>query len=55
MARNKNRQQGKQQTDSERGTEQPPKGPAPRPEAMRPQVTPADIAHKGRQKRFGHN
>jgi hypothetical protein len=56
MAKNKNRQQAKQQRPSaERGPEQPQGSSATRSDKIGSPVTPADIAHKGRRKRFGHN
>ncbi|WP_166630041.1 hypothetical protein [Streptomyces sp. GC420] len=56
MAKNKNRQQAKQQRPSaERGADQAP-GAGPEPsEPMHSPVATGDMAHKGRQKRFGHN
>ncbi|WP_405799973.1 hypothetical protein [Streptomyces sp. NBC_01506] len=61
MAKNKNRDRGKHQDRSpaERGGEQSSSSSTSSSEAkaeqIRDQVTPSDVAHKGRQKRFGHN
>ncbi|WP_164873030.1 hypothetical protein [Streptomyces resistomycificus] len=54
MAKNKNRE--RKQSQSERGPQtarQSPMEPQVEPHAT--QVTPGDMARKGRQKRFGHN
>ncbi|MFI6081697.1 hypothetical protein ACIBBB_12085 [Streptomyces sp. NPDC051217] len=58
MAKNKNRDRGKQQdrSSTERGAEQPSSSSTEaKAEQIQSQVTPSDVAHKGRQKRFGHN
>ncbi|MFE9437741.1 hypothetical protein ACFYO2_01785 [Streptomyces sp. NPDC006602] len=54
MAKNKNRE--RKQSQSERGqqTAEQPSMETPS-EHRTTQVTPGDMAHKGRQKRFGHN
>ncbi|WP_381799508.1 hypothetical protein [Streptomyces niveus] len=58
MAKNKNRDRGKHQDRSttERGSEQSSSSPSEaKAEQIQQQVTPSEGAHKGRQKRFGHN
>lgn len=57
MAKNKNRDRGKHQDRSsdERGAEQSSSSTDAKAEQIQQQVTPSDVAHKGRQKRFGHN
>ncbi|MFI7497219.1 hypothetical protein ACIBVL_01680 [Streptomyces sp. NPDC049687] len=52
----KNRKQDRKQPQSERG-QQPAQQSSMQDHAEQQiaQVTPADIARKGRQKRFGHN
>lgn len=58
MAKNKNRDRGKHQdrSDAERGSEQSSTSSTEaKAEQIQQQVTPSDVAHKGRQKRFGHN
>ncbi|MER6345557.1 hypothetical protein ACWC10_20655 [Streptomyces sp. NPDC001595] len=54
MAKNKNRE--RKQPQSERGRQQSAQSTMePQDEQHTTQVTPGDIARKGRQKRFGHN
>ncbi|GGJ95879.1 hypothetical protein GCM10011583_29310 [Streptomyces camponoticapitis] len=58
MAKNKNRDRGKHQdrSSTERGAEQPSSSSTEaKAEQIQSQVNPSDVAHKGRQKRFGHN
>lgn len=54
MAKNKNRERKQSQTAR---APQPAQHPSaePRTEQHGPQITPGDIARKGREKRFGHN
>jgi len=52
MAKNKNRD--RKQPQSERA-QQAPQSPIDTQDQPSPQVTPGDLARKGRQKRFGHN
>ncbi|MGK5631338.1 hypothetical protein [Streptomyces sp. URMC 123] len=59
MAKNKNRDRSKQQSRAS-GAEQAEQqsrssSMEAQAERMGTKVTPADVAHKGRQKRFGHN
>ncbi|MEU2514802.1 hypothetical protein [Streptomyces syringium] len=55
----KNRKQNREQQKSsaaERGTQQAKRSSMEaQADQRQSQVTPADVAHKGRQKRFGHN
>ncbi|MGW1542776.1 hypothetical protein ACWCPM_21490 [Streptomyces sp. NPDC002309] len=54
MAKNKNRDRKQQQTG--RATRQPEQQSAePMSEQQAAQPSPIDTAHKGRQRRFGHN
>ncbi|MGX2997793.1 hypothetical protein JNUCC64_26590 [Streptomyces sp. JNUCC 64] len=59
MAKNKNRKHGGQQNRSsaaERGTQDAQRSSIEsQAEQRQTQVTPGDVARKGRQKRFGHN
>ncbi|MFD4138041.1 MULTISPECIES: hypothetical protein [unclassified Streptomyces] len=56
MAKNKNRERSQKSSPAERGQQQAAKSSMEaQAEQRASQVTPADIAHKGRQKRFGHN
>ncbi|MFB7503904.1 hypothetical protein [Streptomyces broussonetiae] len=58
MAKNKKQDRSQQQhaSQAERGQEQAQKSSAEaRNEQHLSQMTPADVARKGRQKRFGHN
>ncbi|MGK5640065.1 hypothetical protein ACSNOK_17360 [Streptomyces sp. URMC 126] len=53
MAKNKKQDRSQQKAaQTERGQEQAQKSAM---EAHSTRVTPADVAHKSRQKRFGHN
>ncbi|MFF2216402.1 hypothetical protein [Streptomyces antibioticus] len=52
----KNKKQDRKQPQSERGQQQAQQSSMQdQAEQRLSQVTPADIARKGRQKRFGHN
>ncbi|PAZ15496.1 hypothetical protein CLM62_13895 [Streptomyces sp. SA15] len=52
----KNKKQDRKQPQSERGQQQAQQSSVETQAEHRPtQVTPGDIARKGRQKRFGHN
>ncbi|CAL9607690.1 hypothetical protein SUDANB105_05554 [Streptomyces sp. enrichment culture] len=54
MAKNKNRD--RKQPQSERGRQQAQQSTIePQAEQDAQQMSPGDFAHKGRQKRFGHN
>ncbi|WP_199815434.1 hypothetical protein [Streptomyces griseus] len=53
MAKNKNRD--RKQSQSDRGQQAPQSVMEPQNEQHAAQVPPGDLAHKGRQKRFGHN
>ncbi|ANS64616.1 small hydrophilic protein [Streptomyces lincolnensis] len=54
MAKNKNRE--RKQPQSERGQQQAERSSTEaQAEQRMTQVTPSDIARKGKQKRFGHN
>ncbi|MBD0842662.1 hypothetical protein AB0I00_01130 [Streptomyces sp. NPDC050803] len=54
MAKNKNRE--RKQPQSERGQQQAQQSSMEAQAEQRlSQVTPADVARKGKQKRFGHN
>ncbi|MFI9174461.1 hypothetical protein [Streptomyces lincolnensis] len=54
MAKNKNRE--RKQPQSERGQQQAERSSMEaQAEQRMTQVTPSDIARKGKQKRFGHN
>lgn len=58
MAKNKNRDRGKHQDRSttERGSEQSSSSSSDaKAEQIQERVTPSDVPHKGREKRFGHN
>ncbi|MEU0404846.1 hypothetical protein ABZ318_32450 [Streptomyces sp. NPDC006197] len=57
MAKNRNQTRGqKQQSPAERGTQQAQQSALEsQAEQRASQVTPGDMARKGRQKRFGHN
>ncbi|MEU4211486.1 hypothetical protein AB0F13_16050 [Streptomyces sp. NPDC026206] len=56
MAKNKNRKQPQSSSAAERGQQQAKRSSMEsQTEQRQSQVTPADVAHKGRQKRFGHN
>ncbi|WP_187283381.1 hypothetical protein [Streptomyces sp. t39] len=57
MAKNKNRERSQQKSSpAERGRQEAEKSSMEaQAEQRMSQVTPSDIAHKGRQKRFGHN
>lgn len=52
----KNKKQDRRQPQSERGQhEAQQSSPASQTETRMTQVTPGDMARKGREKRFGHN
>ncbi|MBC9724579.1 hypothetical protein [Streptomyces sp. TRM68367] len=52
----KNKKQERRQPQSARGGQQAEQiSLEPQSEPRAPQVTPGDMARKGRQKRFGHN
>ena len=54
MAKNKNRERKQPQTErSQQASQQP--SMEPQADQRIAQVTPDDVARKGRQKRFGHN
>ncbi|MFR9795584.1 hypothetical protein ACL02U_06690 [Streptomyces sp. MS06] len=53
MARNKNRD--RKQSQAERGVRTAQKASMEPQIEQHPQVTPGDVARKGREKRFGHN
>ncbi|MFF3330775.1 hypothetical protein ACFYWX_14630 [Streptomyces sp. NPDC002888] len=53
MAKNKNRDRKPSQSD--RAQQTPQSVMEPPNEQHASQATPGDLAHKGRQKRFGHN
>lgn len=57
MAKNRNNDRGRQQTRSsaQAPQESRPAAKEHASEAMDAPITPATVAHKGRQKRFGHN
>ena len=56
MAKNKKQQREQKSSPAERGTQQAKSASLEAQAEQRAQsVTPSDIAHKGRQKRFGHN
>ncbi|MFF3321830.1 hypothetical protein [Streptomyces sp. NPDC002889] len=56
MAKNKNRDRSQKSSAAERGAEQARSSAMEaQAEQRQSQVTPSDVAHKGRQKRFGHN
>ncbi|MEV0780324.1 hypothetical protein ACIBLA_11740 [Streptomyces sp. NPDC050433] len=59
MAKNKNRDRNKQHQDrstTERGGEQSSSSSSEtRAEQIQERVTPSEVPHKGREKRFGHN
>jgi hypothetical protein len=57
MAKNKKQDRSRQQSQSaERGQQQAQKSSIEaQSEQRQTQVTPGDLARKGRQKRFGHN
>ncbi|MEU1278999.1 hypothetical protein [Streptomyces sp. NPDC005805] len=56
MAKNKNRDRDRKQSPAERGQQAARKSSMEaEAEHRMTQVTPADVASKGRQKRFGHN
>ncbi|GHC71072.1 hypothetical protein GCM10010507_57540 [Streptomyces cinnamoneus] len=56
MAKNKNRQQPSKQSAAERGQQQAKSSSMESQSEQRSsQVTPGDLARKGKQKRFGHN
>ena len=57
MAKNKNRDRNKQQAPtSDRSSEQDKSSSMEdRSEQVQQRITPSDVAHKGREKRFGHN
>ncbi|CAM5267904.1 hypothetical protein SHIRM173S_07583 [Streptomyces hirsutus] len=54
MAKNKNRERKQPQTARAQQTAQHPSA-EPQTEQHGPQITPGDVARKGREKRFGHN
>ncbi|WP_181383663.1 hypothetical protein [Streptomyces sp. NWU339] len=54
MAKNKNRER-KQQPAARTQQATQPSAAEPQTEQHGPQITPDDVARKGRQKRFGHN
>ncbi|MFF8605191.1 hypothetical protein ACF06X_04570 [Streptomyces sp. NPDC015346] len=56
MAKNKNQNRSqKEQSPAERGTQEAQKSAMESQSERAAQVTPGDMARKGRQKRFGHN
>ncbi|MEV4945826.1 hypothetical protein [Streptomyces sp. NPDC053755] len=56
MAKNKNQKSPQKQSAAERGTQQAQQSAMEsQAEQRAAQVTPGDMARKGRQKRFGHN
>ena len=56
MAKNKNRERSQKSSPAERGRQDASKSSMEAQSEQRAsQVTPTDVAHKGRQKRFGHN
>ncbi|MFE9254607.1 hypothetical protein [Streptomyces sp. NPDC006879] len=57
MAKNKNRQQSQPKHQSRSGSAEQaqPKSTQDQAEERLQQASPSDMAHKGRQKRFGHN
>ncbi|WP_175411236.1 hypothetical protein [Streptomyces sp. TRM64462] len=56
MAKNKKQDRSQRASQAERGTEQAQRSSMEsQAESRAAQVTPADVARKGRQKRFGHN
>ncbi|RLV08301.1 hypothetical protein CTZ27_05645 [Streptomyces griseocarneus] len=56
MAKNKNRKQPQAASQAERGQQQAQKSSIEaQSEQRQSQVTPGDVARKGKQKRFGHN
>ncbi|MFE3324117.1 hypothetical protein [Streptomyces sp. NPDC059176] len=56
MAKNKNRERKQVTSSAERGAQQAKSSAMEsQTEQRATQVTPTDMAHKGRQKRFGHN
>ncbi|PVE14154.1 hypothetical protein OIE62_12610 [Streptomyces scopuliridis] len=59
MAKHKNRDRSNRQharSDAERGTEESKSSSMEdRSEQVQSRITPTDVAHKGKQKRFGHN
>jgi hypothetical protein len=59
MAKHKNRDRGNKhhaRSESERGAEESRSSSMEyRSEQAQSRITPSDVAHKGRQKRFGHN
>jgi hypothetical protein len=56
MAKNKNRERSQKSSPAERGRQEATKSSMEaQAEQRATQVTPSDVAHKGRQKRFGHN
>ncbi|MER8070815.1 hypothetical protein ABTZ59_21245 [Streptomyces sp. NPDC094034] len=65
MAKNKNRDRSNKQhaqhaqharSDAERGTEESKSSSMEdRSEQVQSRITPTDVPHKGKQKRFGHN
>ncbi|WAX80535.1 hypothetical protein [Streptomyces sp. KMM 9044] len=54
MAKNKNRERKQPQPGRAQQTVQHPSA-EPQTEQYGPQITPGDVARKGREKRFGHN
>ncbi|MGW5969405.1 hypothetical protein [Streptomyces sp. NPDC055186] len=54
MAKNKNRERKQQPAGRSQQATQPAAA-EPQTEQHGPQITPDDVARKGRQKRFGHN
>ncbi|MBL3669737.1 hypothetical protein ABZ892_05315 [Streptomyces sp. NPDC046924] len=54
MAKNKNRERKQQPAGRSQQATQPAAA-EPQTEQHGPQITPGDVARKGRQKRFGHN
>ncbi|MGY0066743.1 hypothetical protein ACWZEH_07905 [Streptomyces sp. QTS137] len=54
MAKNKNRERKQPQTGRAQQTAQHSSA-EPQTEQYGPQITPGDVARKGREKRFGHN
>jgi hypothetical protein len=58
MAKNKNRDHGKHQhqapSSEARGSEES-RSSEDRSEEVQSRITPSDMPHKGKQKRFGHN
>ncbi|MFB7331751.1 hypothetical protein [Streptomyces adustus] len=55
MAKNKNRERKQPQTERSQQAAQKSSIEAQSEQRASQQITPGDMAHKGKQKRFGHN